>query len=302
MGRNIIETVLGAVVLVVAAFFLTFALKTADVSKIPGYSVSANFPRADGLKNGGDVMVNGVKVGTVLGQELITAPGKDQFLVKVTMSIDSRVQLPTDTVAMIANESLLGGRYLSLEIGVDEENIRTDGTGRIFHTQPPLRLDDLIGKLMFSPKSEDKKDSGTKTPTPQKAADDDYSYGSARPEVAPANPEPTKVQVIPVAPERVEEVIKEVLPKKDAVKNDESKFEEAVPTNSDPIKKDDPARRHYDARTWYDLQKNQELKSVNDIKAVAPKPTPLLPTAREIMPSPDPIAPKPGNLSVPEHP
>lgn len=163
MGRNIIETALGAVVLLVAVFFLAFALKTADAGKIKGYTVTANFPRTDGLKNGSDVMVNGVKVGNVTGQTLITEPGRDQFLVRVTMSIDPKVQIPTDTVATIANESLLGGRYLSLEIGVEEDNIKDDGSGRITRTQPPMRLDDLIGKLMFSSKDGEKKDGAATT-------------------------------------------------------------------------------------------------------------------------------------------
>ncbi|MEJ0062712.1 MAG: outer membrane lipid asymmetry maintenance protein MlaD [Alphaproteobacteria bacterium] len=157
MGRNIIETVLGAVVLLAAGFFLTFAFKSADLNKVKGYTVTANFPRADGLKTGGDVMINGVKVGTIMGQELMTEPGRNQFMVKVTMSIADNVLLPTDTVGVIANESLLGGRYLSLEIGVEEDNIKTDGTGRITHTQPPIRLDDLIGQLVFGGKGGDKK-------------------------------------------------------------------------------------------------------------------------------------------------
>jgi phospholipid/cholesterol/gamma-HCH transport system substrate-binding protein len=158
MGRNVIETVLGAVVLLVAGLFMAFAFKSADLKKVQGYGVTALFQRADGLKNGSDVMVNGVKVGTVVGQELVTDPGRDQFYVRVRLSIDPKVILPADTVATIANESLLGGRYLSLEIGAEEDNIKTDGTGRITHTQPPIRLDDLIGKLLFSSKTESKKE------------------------------------------------------------------------------------------------------------------------------------------------
>ncbi len=292
MGRNIIETVLGAVVLVVAAFFLTFALKTADVSKIQGYLVTANFPRADGLKNGSDVVVNGVKVGHVLGQDLITAPGKDQFLVKVTMMIDSRVQLPTDTVALIANESLLGGRYLSLEIGADDENIRTDGTGRIYHTQPPMRLDDLIGKLMFSSKDE-KKDGGTKGSESNKD-NDDFSYGTStaappqggmpgnqetdakHPDVnAPyigleprshvVNPLEPKAEPKIVEPQKgieplkaepiMQEEIRLDLPKESAAPAPIDVVKPALP---EPGRKDDAARRRYDSRTWYELQRDKE--------------------------------------------
>lgn len=164
MGRNVIETVLGAVVLLVAGLFMAFAFKSADLKKVQGYAVTAVFQRADGLKNGSDVMINGIKVGTVVTQELITEPGRDQFYVRTLLSIDPKVVLPVDTVATIANESLLGGRYLSLEIGAEEENIKTDGSGRITHTQPPIRLDDLIGKMLFSSKSDGKKDAAKTDP------------------------------------------------------------------------------------------------------------------------------------------
>lgn len=161
MGRNVIETVLGAVVLLVAGLFLYFAFKSANLRQVSGYRVEAVFQRADGLKTGSDVMVNGIKVGSVQGQDLITEAGRDQYYVRVYLSIDPKVLLPVDTIAVIANESLLGGRYLSLEVGVEEDIIRNDGTGRITRTQPPMRLDDLIGKFMFSAKTEEKK-----APTP----------------------------------------------------------------------------------------------------------------------------------------
>lgn len=154
MGRNAIETVLGAVVLVVAGFFLVFAYSSADLRKVEGYTISANFPMVDGLKEGGDIKINGVKVGSISSMKLITEPGPTQYLVDMKMTVLPEVQLPTDTIAMVASESLLGGKYLSLEIGVDEEMIKTDGTGRLTRTQPPMRLDDLIGQLIYSKKSE----------------------------------------------------------------------------------------------------------------------------------------------------
>ena len=43
MSRNVIETVMGAVVLVIAALFLVFAYSTAQVRAVSGYSVTANF-------------------------------------------------------------------------------------------------------------------------------------------------------------------------------------------------------------------------------------------------------------------
>ena len=156
MGRNAIETILGAVVLLIAALFLVFAYSSADLRKVEGYVVSANFPMVDGLKEGSDVKVNGVKVGSVASQRLITDPGPNQYLVDVKMTILPTVRLPVDTIAMVASESLLGGKYMSLEVGVDDELVKNDGLGRLTRTQAPMRLDDLIGQLIYS----NKKDSG----------------------------------------------------------------------------------------------------------------------------------------------
>jgi len=162
MGRSIFETILGAVVLAIAGLFLFFAYKTSDLHKVEGYTITANFPMVDGLKDGIDVKVNGVKIGSVTGLKLITDPGPNEYLVTVSMSIDPRISLPTDTMALVASESLLGGKYMSLEPGVDEEMIKRDGTGRVTRTQAPLRLDDLIGQLIYSQKRGDTPPSASK--------------------------------------------------------------------------------------------------------------------------------------------
>ena len=39
MGRNLIETIMGAVVLLVAGFFLVFAYSHADLKEVKGYSI-----------------------------------------------------------------------------------------------------------------------------------------------------------------------------------------------------------------------------------------------------------------------
>ena len=63
MNRNAVETVMGAVVLVVAAVFLFFAYTTSQVRAISGYDVTANFDRVEGIRDGGDVRISGIKVG-----------------------------------------------------------------------------------------------------------------------------------------------------------------------------------------------------------------------------------------------
>ncbi len=184
MGRNAIETVLGAVVLIVAGVFLVFAYSSADLQKVQGYTVSAYFPKVDGLKEGTDVKMNGVKVGSISNLELVTKPGPNQYKVDVHMTLLPNIILPLDTIAMVASESLLGGKYMSLEVGVDEENIKTDGTGRITHTQSPMRLDDLIGQLIYgSKKSENGNGAQSKSGS---------SIGAASPPAVTASPAPAE--------------------------------------------------------------------------------------------------------------
>ena len=70
MKRNAVETVMGAVVLVVAALFLFFAYTTSEVHAVSGYELTAQFDRVGSLRDGADVRISGIKVGTVLRQTL----------------------------------------------------------------------------------------------------------------------------------------------------------------------------------------------------------------------------------------
>ncbi len=143
-GRNMIETVMGAVVLAVAAIFLAFAYNHSSLRTVSGYEVSARFDRVDGVSAGTDVRISGIKIGTVIDQRLDT----DRYLAIVRMSIDPRVKLPTDTVAEVASEGLLGGRYLALIPGGETDMIKPGG--EIKFTQSPVDLVQMLGKFMFS--------------------------------------------------------------------------------------------------------------------------------------------------------
>src|SRR5207249_3093878 len=70
MRGNVIETVLGAVVLLVAALFLFFAYQTSQLRTVAGYQLTAEFTRIDGIRQGSDVRISGIKIGSVLAEEL----------------------------------------------------------------------------------------------------------------------------------------------------------------------------------------------------------------------------------------
>lgn len=143
MGRNVIETIMGAVVLAVAAFFLIFAYSQADLGAVKGYTVSASFASVGGLPNGGDVRINGIKVGSVTAQKI----DPNNFNAMVDMSISPSVHLPVDTVATIDSEGLLGDKFVKLEPGRSDQSIAPGGS--IGKTKNYKSLEEMVGQIIF---------------------------------------------------------------------------------------------------------------------------------------------------------
>ncbi|MEQ9555700.1 MAG: outer membrane lipid asymmetry maintenance protein MlaD [Rhodospirillales bacterium] len=143
MGRNAIETVLGAVVLIVAGVFLFFAFNVAQVKAVSGYEIKAHFLKIGGLSKGSDVRINGIKIGTVLDRVL----DPQTFEAVVIMSIRPDVKLPKDTVATIGSEGILGGKYIRLKPGQDAETLPAGG--RIAKVEDFKSLEDQVGEIIF---------------------------------------------------------------------------------------------------------------------------------------------------------
>lgn len=143
MGRNLIETVMGAVVLLVAGLFIFFAYDLAQVETARGYEVKATFLRIGGLTRGSDVRISGIKVGTVLEARL----DPKTFDAVVTLAMMPEVKLPVDTQASIDSDGLLGGKYVRLEPGQADERI-ADG-GAIAKTKDYRSLEDQVGEIIF---------------------------------------------------------------------------------------------------------------------------------------------------------
>lgn len=150
MKRSLVETILGVVVLLAAGSFLLYSIKTADIANTDGYKVYADFSSIGGLKPGDLVQISGVKVGTISKVELMP----ETYLARVHLSIRSEYKIPTDTAAMITSEGLLGGQYMALEPGADEEMITPGGV--IQYTQAPQNLEQLLGQFIFSMQDDDK--------------------------------------------------------------------------------------------------------------------------------------------------
>ncbi len=142
-GRHLVETVMGAAVLAVAGLFVFFAVETAEIKAVKGYNVTAAFYKMGGLQKGSDVRVSGVKVGTV-ADVFLDAQTYDAV---ATLSIPKNVKLPLDTMAAIANEGILGNKYVRLEPG-NSKQMLADGD-RISKTKDFRSLEDQVGEIIF---------------------------------------------------------------------------------------------------------------------------------------------------------
>jgi phospholipid/cholesterol/gamma-HCH transport system substrate-binding protein len=160
MRGTLVETLIGAVVLLVAAWFLYFAYSHTELGPVGGYHVSARFDKVGDLANGADVKISGIKIGTVTAQTL----DPETYQAVIEMGIQSGVKLPDDTTAKIASAGLLGGSFVNLEPGGSEDLLK-DG-GRISYTQGAVDLMGLLGRFIYG--STDT--GGKEAPKPEAAA------------------------------------------------------------------------------------------------------------------------------------
>ncbi len=142
MKRNPFETILGGIVLFAAIGFLIFSLTKIDTKKIEGYNVKVIFTKAGGLVKGSDVIISGIKVGTVSDVKL-----SDDFMAEVTLTLKQTIKLPQDTMAVVSSDGLMGGKFLKLEPGKSKELLMVDGL--IKKTKEYKSLEDTVGELIF---------------------------------------------------------------------------------------------------------------------------------------------------------
>lgn len=160
-GRSITEVLTGAMVLTAAGVFLVYAiLHGGRTPQTDGIALTAMFDRVDGLHQGSDVRIGGVKVGSVTDLRI----DPRSFQVVLTMRVRRDLGLPSDSSAEVTSEGLLGGKYVSIVPG-GADRLLADG-GRITETQGSVSLESLLGRFIFSV-TQMNSTPATPTPAPQ---------------------------------------------------------------------------------------------------------------------------------------
>ena len=137
-----------------AALFM-LAMKVSNLNiynNEAGYEITANFENVSGLKVKSAVTMAGVRIGRV--SDIIFDPETFEAVVKI--KIESKYNtLPKDTTASIYTAGLLGEKYIGLEPGGDEENLKDQDKLKL--TQSSLVLEKLISRFVDSFIDKDKK-------------------------------------------------------------------------------------------------------------------------------------------------
>jgi phospholipid/cholesterol/gamma-HCH transport system substrate-binding protein len=139
---NIIEALVGLIVLGFAIGFVVLAYGRTQSGGGDGYLLKARFPNISGVTQGTDVRVSGIKVGRVASQAL----DPTSYQAVLELSVDKALKLPVDSSASITTEGLLGGTYIALTPGGDTVMLKPGE--EILETSGAADLMSLVGSVV----------------------------------------------------------------------------------------------------------------------------------------------------------
>lgn len=148
MQMRTIEIIVGAFMLagLISLSILATRMSGFSVnSEANTYSLYASFENVGGLSVRSKVSIAGVDVGQVAAIEY----DKDNYDARVRMEIETSVDnISVDATASILTEGLLGGKYIGLSIGAEDEYLQPGD--EIADTQSAIVLEELIGQFLLN--------------------------------------------------------------------------------------------------------------------------------------------------------
>ena len=142
MEKIKLEFIVGVFVLVGIVCLGYLSIKLGKLELIGGdvYEVVAQFNTASGLKSGSAVEIAGVEVGRVRAITL------NEDRAAVTLAVDNRVKLYTDTIASIKTRGIIGEKFLALSPGGGGDPLKPGDTIR--DTESGLDLEELVSQYV----------------------------------------------------------------------------------------------------------------------------------------------------------
>jgi phospholipid/cholesterol/gamma-HCH transport system substrate-binding protein len=106
-----------------------------------GLQLFATFEEVGGLRPRAPIAIAGVKVGQVSQIQL-----DGDLRARVTLDLDPKLQLPSDSSARIVTSGLLGDQFIALEPGAEEDMLKAGD--ELEFTESAISLERLIGKFV----------------------------------------------------------------------------------------------------------------------------------------------------------
>ncbi len=113
----------GAGVILVVAALVGWASGGGKRATADGYTLSATFEQVDGITVGSPVQLAGVQIGRVAALRLNPKSLKPVL----TLAIRHKIGLPVDSAAMILSDGVLGGKFIRIEPGAEDEMMAPGG-------------------------------------------------------------------------------------------------------------------------------------------------------------------------------
>lgn len=154
MNSRTIEILVGLFVIAGLLALMALALKVSGFTRMAShhyYVITADFDNIGGLKVRAPVRVSGVTVGRVAAIRIDPQTFRATVVMRINESMEN---FPVDTTASIFTEGLLGSNYVNLSPGFEKLALRPGGNIQTTHSA--LILENLVGQLLFSLKSDKK--------------------------------------------------------------------------------------------------------------------------------------------------
>ena len=172
---------LGVLVCLLGGLALAWLHGRDTTPEIDGYPLYAGFQRSDGLMEGAPVRLAGIDVGVVQGLEL-----KGGFQSRATLLIDTGIDVPTDTAAVIHTDGLFGAKYVELEPGGAMDMLNAGDT--FAFTQDSLIVEDLLQRLVAMAKSQQARCADVMSRTQSGSQSDQTDQPETAPAISPLLP------------------------------------------------------------------------------------------------------------------
>ena len=144
MKENKLEVIIGAVVLAVAFGFVVFVYQATglSISNSKHYDLIADFRSADGIHEGTDVRLAGVKVGSVSNLSL----NVETYRAEAKLAIENQIEIPDDSALTVSSEGLLGGNFIEIIPGASYDYMKPGD--EFLDTQGSVSLVSLLLKFV----------------------------------------------------------------------------------------------------------------------------------------------------------